>query len=798
MVRQKLLNAIEQAVLSIDGRSPMGKWLREAYKADKLTLNQILEVSIAPMVSCIGQSGNLTDTASAIGKRLRKKAGLPLDTRSAVVGGCTIVNSYILSDLVYLKASVEKNSKHSVLKILLKDDENFQTLVEETNIDSTAEDTPYNEPVPNWTEGINNDVKLIRDSSEETTDKVSIENMPKVFKALNKLQQQGYIINSKVLEVYEKLIVEENVELSPFKFMKEFNPQARKSMKLEASIIKKMAEKQDANRSIFYHMYNCDFRGRIYPTTIYLHEQSSDNAKGLLLYNFSERVEEEGLYWLAVHTANSFGYDKVSLDKRVDWVNSHMSEMLIWASSPTEYRGWCNADKPWSFLACCFEWERLNKWIEKGNNPNDFWSNLPIFIDGSNNGIQHLTAMVKDEKSAPLVNLSTADQTNNKPGDIYLAIADSVWNKLEKLADPNNNIKMKKYMKDIQKLLSKREKATNIEDNAKRKEAVDKAYEEYFKYTDEHREEMVDLWPNFWLQFKSKRRKIVKRPVMTLGYGVTRAGCREQIFDDTKGLGDENLRLKYRPWTNKFADLVLDTCLEDLKGPAFMLKLFKTIAEESNSKVYFEDKTDGHKALYDSPEECADMMTLKYLKDISLKDINGCLNSTESSIKFKKKLNVNIEPQYLSWLVPTTNFPVIQDYIVNKITRLNVYMGKPTKKNPRGVRRSLRVQIEEKVKVDKGAQLSGAAPNIVHSLDAAHLTNIVANSNFATTVIHDSFGCHISNMRYLFQLTRIEFVNLYKTDPLENLLIQFKAQNKQVKYGNLDITIVEKSDFAFC
>jgi hypothetical protein len=53
-------------------------------------------------------------------------------------------------------------------------------------------------------------------------------------------------------------------------------------------------------------------------------------------------------------------------------------------------------------------------------------------------------------------------------------------------------------------------------------------------------------------------------------------------------------------------------------------------------------------------------------------------------------------------------------------------------------------------------------------------------------------------MRYLFQLTRIEFVNLYKTDPLENLLIQFKAQNKQVKYGNLDITIVEKSDFAFC
>jgi DNA-directed RNA polymerase len=228
-----------------------------------------------------------------------------------------------------------------------------------------------------------------------------------------------------------------------------------------------------------------------------------------------------------------------------------------------------------------------------------------------------------------------------------------------------------------------------------------------------------------------------------------------------------------------------------------MLKLFKAIAEKSNNKVYFEDKNTGHKIFYDSPEECADMMTLRYLSDITTREINGCLNSTESSLKFRKRLNVIIEPQYLAWLVPTTNFPVIQDYVVNKITRLNVYMGKPTKKNPRGIRRSLRVQIEEKIKVDKGAQLSGAAPNIVHSLDAAHLTNIVTSSDFATTVIHDSFGCHIGNMEKLFKITRIEFVNLYKADPLENLLKQFKSDHK-VKYGNLDVSVVENSDFAFC
>jgi DNA-directed RNA polymerase len=58
---------------------------------------------------------------------------------------------------------------------------------------------------------------------------------------------------------------------------------------------------------------------------------------------------------------------------------------------------------------------------------NDFVSHLPVALDGSCNGIQHLTTLMRDEKGAVSVNLVA----NGKPHDIYNEVAQVVKAKID-------------------------------------------------------------------------------------------------------------------------------------------------------------------------------------------------------------------------------------------------------------------------------------------------------------------------------------------------------------------------------
>ena len=478
----------------------------------------------------------------------------------------------------------------------------------------------------------------------------------------------------------------------------------------------------------FYHRYTCDFRGRIYPETAYLNEQSSDNAKGLIIYDHGVELGDEGEYFLAVHTANSIGNDKVPLDDRVFFVQFKMSDIISWAENPMVNTEWMQADKPWSTLACAFEWKKLHDWEQKGNTRNTFKSVLPIFIDGSNNGVQHLTALALDEKVAPLVNLDITKE-NAVPGDIYMEIADKVWEKLVKAdAEINESDKaeMNRLIKEVSVIKTKYEAA--MQDRKKR----DNVYKELVDWRKENRELIRKLWSTFWLREAQTavKRKTCKRPVMTLAYGVTRAGAREQVFDDTKSLSEE-LRHKEKSWVTPMGDLIFDTCYSELPGPAAMLELFRSLAEDANKKG-----------------------------------------------------------EFLSWTVPSTNFPVVQAYETPTKVQVNAMF--------QGQRLQLTIQKYENKKLSKKDQVSGAAPNIIHSFDAAHLTMVVNAANYPVTMVHDSFGCHAGNMPSLFKIVRQQFVEFYIKDPLVKLLEELNTLEKLPKRGKLDLYDIMLSDFAFC
>ncbi len=87
--------------------------------------------------------------------------------------------------------------------------------------------------------------------------------------------------------------------------------------------------------------------------------------------------------------------------------------ILACASNPLGERWWMLAAKPWRFLAACFEWRAYRLIGPQAE------SRLPITVDGTCNGFQHLSALLLDSKIATATNLAPCEH----PHDLYQEIA---------------------------------------------------------------------------------------------------------------------------------------------------------------------------------------------------------------------------------------------------------------------------------------------------------------------------------------------------------------------------------------
>ena len=103
------------------------------------------------------------------------------------------------------------------------------------------------------------------------------------------------------------------------------------------------------------------------------------------------------------------------------------SWVLEIASDPIANKQWMEADKPFGFLAACFEWA---KYISVGE---DHISHLPIAMDGSCSGLQHFGAMLLDEGTCKAVNVL---QSGDAPADVYSVVLDKVRKLVEESTDP--------------------------------------------------------------------------------------------------------------------------------------------------------------------------------------------------------------------------------------------------------------------------------------------------------------------------------------------------------------------------
>jgi len=197
----------------------------------------------------------------------------------------------------------------------------------------------------------------------------------------------------------------------------------RLSKVLALSSTLQVANRMQKYPTLWFVWYS-DYRGRVYPRSTALSPQGSCMNKALLSFKQGKAIDEESAKWLAIHGANAYGEDKINYEDRIRFINSIQKDIILYAEDPYSNTGWMDADSPWVFLAFCLEWAEYCK-------TGSLVSHIPVAIDGTCNGLQHFSALLRDEVGAKHTNLINA----SKPADIYQVVADKVTDELQKDSD---------------------------------------------------------------------------------------------------------------------------------------------------------------------------------------------------------------------------------------------------------------------------------------------------------------------------------------------------------------------------
>lgn len=269
------------------------------------------------------------------------------------------------------------------------------------------------------------------------------------YQCVNALQKTPWRINEFIVDTlrqcwdsgqeWEGLPPRDNLSLPKYPFSKEpqyLNDEEKatfKQFKSDRNKIhsfnnKSMSKRIQVERTIqlaeqykdienMWYVWQLDFRGRKYPVESFLSPQNADYSKALLEFaNPATITNDEEARWLAIHGANVFGVDKVSLEDREMWAYMNVQNAVDVYNDPLTNKWWQEADKPWQALAWCKEWAEYNHGRQFGEH---YQTHLPCASDGSCNGLQHLSAMLRDLEGGRAVNLTPSPT----PQDIYTDVA---------------------------------------------------------------------------------------------------------------------------------------------------------------------------------------------------------------------------------------------------------------------------------------------------------------------------------------------------------------------------------------
>ena len=394
------------------------------------------------------------------------------------------------------------------------------------------------------------ELDLVKQRGKKFTNELENHDMPEVTSAVNLMQSTAYRINTFILGVMQNAWDKslsiggmppiENLDIPQKPHDIDTNKEALFEYKKACVIVHTENNRMSSKRMLYAKIINLaeqfkeyvtmyfpiqlDFRGRAYCVPAFLNYQSINGAKALLNFSQGKAITKEnrGVFWLSVHGANMWGNDKVSFEDREKWTYDNADWIKACAEDPIGNRQWEDADNAFQFLAFCDEWNRYTK---EGDG---FISHIPVNVDGSCNGLQIYSLLLKDKVAGSLVNCVP----NDVPQDIYGLVKNEVVKNAEKKSAEGEELATK------------------------------------------------------WLDYGVKR-STCKRPVMTLTYGSTRYACTDFVVEDLTKRKDKG---EMHPFDDLFkpstylSKLIWQSIGENLKsakeGMRYLQDIAKVVAKE--------------------------------------------------------------------------------------------------------------------------------------------------------------------------------------------------------------------------
>lgn len=578
--------------------------------------------------------------------------------------------------------------------------------------------------------------------TKSPSNKHKIENKELLYNSVNYLNSIQFEINTDLLEFLAKKgnsLFYSNEGIS-------------ESERLQQAITLKIAETYK-NIPIYLNTHT-DWRGRLYTNSFFISYQGSDLSASLLLLYNGEVLTKQGQEYLYIYGANLFNAkindDSISKKpflERINWVKDNYEKII---NLDIEFIK--KAESKFLFAAFCLTLKNFHddpKYIVK----------LPVFLDATCSGIQHLATLLLDKELAKKVNLTPQTNSDNVQ-DIYSEI-----------------------MVDINKAINN----------------------------------YGILNPDFSSLADVKlTRDILKVSIMTKVYNVTTHGIASQLenklqtiyvdSDSVSSLGggtkikfssSDNVNinniLKHTWRTNLSGETGEILNSENTEYPEYITKYYK---EEGNIKKWKNkvQKADKRVKLFIAPGlfkpiylNSKEVFKIAEIIYNQIFELFPSLKSIYDYFMNISKLMIKLEIP-LSWFTPM-GLKLTQHYLKSKINKISISMG--------GKNKTL-VLREFEDEINKRKQIQAIIPNIIHSLDASHLIKIIIsvirghddpldNRNSLKYIIpvHDCFGTHPNQLGILEEIVKREYIWIYSN---EKFLVKFHNKIiKNIKDNNLEI-----------
>ncbi len=492
-------------------------------------------------------------------------------------------------------------------------------------------------------------------------------------------------------------------------------------------------------RQRFYFAHQIDARGRLYPVGSILQPQGDDLNRALLQFADALPITDAGIRPLAIYGSQQIedaallayfriqDRDKPTLEERVRWIEAHTEEIVRCATAPLQETWWRGGEdenfvsKPFTFLAFCFAWADYQQHGEQVG------CALPVHVDGTCNGLQHIAALMRDEGLAKATNVLP----NDFPRDIYSEVARAVRQRM------------------LQPIKGKATTRKTREDNTG--PVTNTGVIEFLQKFDH----LID-------------RSLAKSVVMIIPYGAGQENYQQNIY---KKLSAKILPKKVNNGyqSNDYAKWIMAWLDHHPWEPK------KTRTYKSNDPM----TRLVHRLNDWLKEVCA--YHLAYHFNQAVQEEYPTIND------FKKRLRKSIQPLCehnvpALWVSPS-GLPVLQNAF-----RVDPHIKEVKAEAITAIRFRLK-QISNDVSITN--QSTGILPNFIHSLDAAHLVktmNLAQACNIThLSTVHDSYATHACYIDRLGDCIRDAFCEIYPPDQdrLENLerwceaLLQKNASGKK-------------------